>query len=555
MPQDAFTIKYVVKELSGLLTGGKISKITQYGKDSLTFIIYTSSGTVKLDMCFSARDARISLTDADRPAPAQAPAFCMLLRKRLQNAQITYVRQIPSERIAVFGFLCTSEFEREELTLYAELMGKYSNAVLVKDGVIAGALKTTAIGETTRRVLLTGAPYVLPAPQEKTDPEDLPALKKLFETACGDAADFIAANVKGIAYVTAADIAETFGGEVTAERLYGYVTDGKTDPCVVAEGGVYTDFKAKYSGAGRISFPTLLEAQKAYYDRILADRSFSDAVKKLGSALRSALKKQEKRLQLSLDKLIECRDAESARLKGELLTANIYAVPRGADSFEAVNYYDPEQGAVKIALDKTLSPSQNAQKYFRRYAKLKRTRETAEAMKGETEGRIAYLNSIEAHLNAAENFADLEEIAEELKEAHLLRDEGKKRAKKAQPVPFRTFSVDGFTIYAGRNNIQNDRLLKSVSPNDIWLHTQGYHSSHTVIASGGKSVPDRVLQAAAEICAYYSDGRGGAKIPVDYTERKHVKKPPASPAGFVTYTDYKTALVDPHDHKEERTDR
>ena len=117
MPQDAFTIKYVVKELSGLLTGGKISKITQYGKDSLTFIIYTSSGTVKLDMCFSARDARISLTDADRPAPAQAPAFCMLLRKRLQNAQITYVRQIPSERIAVFGFLCTSEFEREELTL------------------------------------------------------------------------------------------------------------------------------------------------------------------------------------------------------------------------------------------------------------------------------------------------------------------------------------------------------------------------------------------------------------------------------------------------------
>ena len=173
--------------------------------------------------------------------------------------------------------------------------------------------------------------------------------------------------------------------------------------------------------------------------------------------------------------------------------------------------------------------------------------------RGETKTRLDYLNSIISHLNAAERFDDFEEIKEELKADGLIKEQEKKK-KTVVTTPFRTFEKDGFTIYAGRSNVQNDRLLKSVSPSDMWLHTQNYHSSHVVILSGGKTVPDEVIKTAAEICAYYSDGRGGSKIPVDYTLRKFVKKPPKSNAGFVIYTDYKTALVNPDGHAELRKD-
>ena len=183
MPQDAFTIKYIAKELDSLLTGGKISRITQTGKDLLTFIIYTRKGTFKLEICLSAKGCRINITENDSAAPLVAPNFCMLLRKHLQNAQITRIGQKDNERIVFIDFNCTSEFELEKMTLYAELMGKYSNAVLVKDGVIVGALKTSAIGESTKRVLFTGVKYTLPEPQDKLAPDNYDQIKRAFNEA------------------------------------------------------------------------------------------------------------------------------------------------------------------------------------------------------------------------------------------------------------------------------------------------------------------------------------------------------------------------------------
>lgn len=549
MPQDAFTIRYVTEELRALLKGGKISKIVQPDRETLTLIIYTKKGTVKLDICLSARGCRISLSDCDKPVPKAAPGFCMLLRKHLANAEITDVAQIPFERIVCLDFDCTSEFERLKMRLYAELMGKYSNAVLTENGVILGALKTTAIGENTKRVLFPGVKYALPEPQDKILPNDLPALKSALAFAAGDMAEFISQRVKGVAYSTASDIAETYGKELTAEKLSSYLCGGDYSPCVTYVNGEANDFKAKCAAADKKDFPDILSAQKEFYDGLYKKSVFDDAKKELSGAVAAAEKKLEKRLQGINEKLLDCRDAETVRLKGELLTANIYAVRRGQDSFEAVNYYDEAGGTIKISLDRTLSPSQNAQKYFKRYAKLKRTQETVSAQKTETEQRLDYLSSIRAHISSAECISDLEETREELKKAGLIKETEKK--EKPKILPFRKFAIGGFTVLAGRNNIQNDRLLKHISAEDLWLHTRGYHSAHVAILSGGKNVPGEVLSAAAEICAYYSDGRGGTKVPVDYTKRKFVKKPPASNAGFVIYTDFETILVSPASHSEE----
>lgn len=554
MPQDAFTIRHVTNELCGLLTGGKISKITQPDRETLTFIIYTKKGNVKLDICLSARECRISLTDCDKPVPKAAPGFCMLLRKHLANAEITDVAQIPFERIVYLDFDCTSEFELTKMRLYVEIMGKYSNAVLTQNGVILGALKTTAIGENTKRVLFSGVKYVLPEPQDKIAPDDLPALKAALADAAGDMAEFISKNIKGVAYSTAADIAETYGESPTPEEICDYLCGEEYSPCITFENGEPNDFKAKCRFTEKKLFPDILSAQKEFYDGLYKKRVFGDGVKELLNAVSGYEKKLEKRLQTINEKLLGCRDAEAVRLKGELLTANLYAVSRGQESFEAVNYYDEKGGKIKISLDRSLTPAQNAQKYFKRYAKLKRTEETVTAQKAETEQRLDYILSIRAHICAAESLSDLQETREELKKEGLIKEVDPKKTKPAA-LPFRKFEIGGFTVLAGRNNIQNDRLLKHIQADDLWLHTQGYHSSHVAILTGGKAVPDGVLLSAAEICAYYSDGRGGTKIPVDYAKRKFVKKPPASDAGFVIYTDYKTILVNPESHSGENTEK
>lgn len=548
MPQDAFTIKYVAKELSALLCGGKISKITQPNKDLLTFIIYTRTGMVKLEICLSAKGCRVNLTEGDAPAPQVAPGFCMLLRKHLQNAEILKVECVDGERIVAFDFYCTSEFERAEMTLYAEIMGKYSNAVLVKEGVIVGALKTTAIGENTKRVLFTGTGYVLPEPQDKLQPDDLAGIDTALKYAGGDIAKFISEKIRGVSYSTALEIAETYGEKITAGDIVNYLTGGEISPCVTFIDGAPSDFKVRSVAAHKKEYFNVLSAQTAYYAAINAKNAFEEKKKKLAGALNSAVKKQEKRLAQDEQKLFDCKDAELVKLKGELITANIYAVQRGMDSFEAVNYYDEKSGKIKIALDRSLSPADNAQKYYKRYAKLKRTAENVERQKAETLAALDYLKSIDRHICAAESLDDLEETEEELKIIGLIKSDGRAKKKVDKPLPFRTFEVENFKIIAGRNNIQNDRLLKALSRGDIWLHTQNYHSSHVGIIREGREVPESVLRVAAEICAYYSDGKEGVKIPVDYTERAYVKKPPKAAAGFVIYTDFKTVTVDPNPH-------
>ncbi len=548
MPQDAFTIRYIADGLKSQLVGGKISRIIQPSRDSLTFIIYTGRGSVKLEACLSAQSPRLSITCGETNAPAAAPNFCMLLRKHLQNAQILDVVQPDFERIIYFDFKCTSEFTETTMRLYFEIMGKYSNAVLCENGVIVGALKTTAISESTKRVLFGGVKYCPPEPQNKLSPEDTEALAAALSGFGGDKVCFLSDNVKGICYATALEIVAYYGENPTAEQVKSFIFSDPAAPCIVYADGEPCDFKVRSKAEEQRLYPDVLSAQSAYYSFVTAKRNFTEKRTRLSSALNSAIKKSDKRLAQMRQKLDECRDMETVKLKGELLTANVYAVRRGDSKLEAINYYDENGGTVTIELDKTLTPSQNMQKYYKRYAKLKRTKLSVEEQLSEAEKQRDYLSCINAHICNAETVEDLEETEDELAALQIIKRAEKK--KKPAAPPYRSYNCDGFKILAGRNNIQNDRLTKSLAPDDLWLHTQKYHSAHVAVIARGRAVPDGVIKVAAEICAYYSDGRGGSKIPVDYTLKKYVKKPSAANAGFVVYTDYSTTLADPNKHTE-----
>lgn len=563
MPQDAFTLKFIARELSQVFVGGKISKINQPSKDVLSLLIYTHSGTVKLTCDLSAKYCRLSVGETcPEVNPEVAPNFCMLLRKHLQNAEVLAVEQVQLERVIRFDFKCFSEFEIANMSLYFEIMGKYSNAMLVKDGVIVGALKTASLETGARRVTLGGARYTLPASQGKAEQNNLTEIERAFEGKSGyvdgGTAKFIADKVAGVAYTTAEDIVALYGEEVTAEQVYTYLNEGEVYPCVIYNNGVAIDFKAKNSFGG-VRCESLLDAQREYYDYAVYKKKFEDEKRKLNSALSSAIKKVEKRLADLYDRLAECEKAEGVKLCGELITANIYAIERGMKSFEAVNYYDENCAKIKIALDPQLSPSQNAQRYYKKYAKLKRTEQTLTARKADEVARLEYLKTIESNLSLAENLTDLKETRDELVTLSLLPPPpklkgGKKGGAKKAESNYRQFEYDGFLIVCGRNNVQNDNLTKGLDGEDIWLHAKAYHSAHVGIILQGRKATDEVIKFASEICAYYSDARENGKVPVDYTFKKYVKKPKGAALGYFEYTNQKTILVAPCAHFEERRD-
>ena len=572
MPQDAFHIRRLAQELNTFLVGGRINRISQVNKDELTFIVYTGKTTVKLILSANASNARVCLSLTEKePAPV-APNFCMLLRKHLQNAEILEVRQHEFERIVELVVHCTTDFSECDRVLHCELMGKYSNVVLTEKGVILGALKTTALESENHRLLLAGVKYEYPAPQDKLSPFDGAGMRSRLQNYLSTHTDgwekeglslFLFENVAGLAMPTAREIVRRAaernqGADILSESaavpLWEFVGEfcqnEPNRPCLKMQNGGYADFFA-FPVAGGVETPSLCKAEDEFYTARESKKGFEDKKRKLETTVRNLKKKQTKKLQETLERLKDAEKAEEYRIKGELLTANLYRVEKGMKEVELENWYSPDMEKVKIALDATMPPSKNAQRYFKTYNKYKRAKEILTPMLQKEESEIDYTDSVGAAIAAAETELDLKEIETELIEMGLLRAPKERvgSKKKEQAIPFREYEHGGMKIYAGRNNIQNDRLLRAAAPEYIWLHTQKYQSSHVIFVTDGGQVRDETLLFAAEICAYYSDGKDGDKIPVDYCKRKFVKKPSKSKAGFVTYTDYKTVLVTPNGHK------
>ena len=574
MPQDAFHIRRLTAELNTFLVGGKINRISQVNKDELTFIIYTGKSTVKLILSTNASGARVCLSATEKePAPV-APNFCMLLRKHLQGAEVLAVRQHEFERIVEIDLHCTTDFSQSNRTLHCELMGKYSNIILTENGIILGALKISSLEDNTHRVLLAGAKYLYPAPQDKLSPFDGAGIRsrlEIFHSTHQEGVDsealsmWLFDNVSGLALPTAREIirrAEEKAGALplllspsSQAPIWTFVGEfclnEPNNPCLLEKNGSPVDFFA-FPVNGGTPVPSLCKAEDEFFTRRETKKGFDDKKRKLENTVRGLKKKQTKKLQETMERLKEADKAEEYRIKGELLTANLYRIEKGMASVELDDWYSEEGGTIKITLDTTLSPAQNAQRYFKIYNKHKRAKEILTPILEKEETELAYTDSVISAIVRAESAEDLKEIETEMMDIGLLRAP-KARAgakKKEEPIPFREYEYLGYKIYAGRNNLQNDRLLRLADTDDIWLHTQKYHSSHVIIAAQGGQVCDEVLLFAAEVCAYYSDGQSGDKIPVDYCKRKFVKKPNKSKAGFVIYTDYKTILVTPNAHKD-----
>ena len=557
MPQDAFHIKRLSAELDKLLVGGKINRISQVNKDELTLIIYTGKTTVKLIISTNATFARVCLSSCEKEPAAIAPNFCMLLRKHLQGAEILSIKQHGFERIIEITLLCISDFSQCERVLRCEIMGKYSNVVLTEKDVVLGALKTTALMDENHRVLFAGAKYVYPAPQDKISPFDGAGMRSLiagFEEMYPEGFDeealakHVFEHVQGLALPTAREIVRR--ANKVKMPLWAFIDEfclhEPCDPCVQYENGTAKDFFA-FKVAGGKEMPSLCKAEDEYYYSRESKKGFEDKKRKLESGARTLKKKASKRLQDVLERLREAEKAEENRIKGELLTANLYRMERGQKCIELETWYEPDGKTIKIALDSQLSPAKNAQKYFKIYNKQKRAKEVLTPMKEAEEKELDYADSVLALIAVSETDEDLKEIEKELIEAGLLK-EPKARAggkKKEEISSFREYEYDGMKILLGRNNVQNDKLLRLASPEDIWLHAQKYHSAHAIIITEGRQVRDETLLRAAELCAYYSSGRDSDKLPIDYCKRKFVKKPPRSRAGFVVYTDYKTVMVKP----------
>lgn len=572
MPQDAFHIRRLAAELNSCLQGGKINRISQVDKDELTFIIYTGKSTVKLILSANASNNRVCLSETEKEPAPQAPNFCMLLRKHLQGAEILRVRQYAFERIVEIDLFCRTDFSESVRTLHCELMGKYSNVLLTENGMLLGALKTTALEDSSKRILFAGAKYEYPVPQDKLSPFEgagmrltLKNFAKLHKNEWDEESlsVFLFERVAGLALPTAREIVrrailqngkDGVLSDDSEKPLWNFVREfceyEPCAPCLVKKESGYADFFA-FPVKNGIAQPTLWKAEDIFFTSRELAKGFEGKKRKLESAVKGLRKKLTKKLQDTAERLHEAENAEENRIKGELLTANLYRFEKGAAHIVVENWYDPDGGSMKIALDPTLSPAKNAQRYFKIYNKQKRAKEILNPMLEEERRELAYADGVLSTISLAEESADLKEIETELMQNGLLRAPKEKAGgkKKETVVPFREYEYGGFKIFVGRNNLQNDRLLKIAAPDDIWLHAQKYHSSHVIISVEGRQVRDEVLLFAAELCAYYSDGRDSDKLPIDYCKRKFVKKPSKSKAGFVVYTDYKTLLVKPNAHK------
>ena len=556
MPQDAFSLFAAAEELDSALKKAKINKITQPNKDEINMLVYTLSGSKTLTVSANAESCRVCFTRAEKSAPKVAPNFCMLLRKHLLGAVIESVKLVGYERIIAVTFACKNDFRENVVkVLYCEIMGKYSNLILTENGIILGCLKNAPLDVATTRLTLSGAKYTLPKPQDKADilcKEE--TVSRLSAFSGEDKEKFLFENVKGLSYATAAEAALKISPLKTPEEAYEklakFLLSPPLKPNIAGEGKLRDFYVADYvTVSGEKEFyPTVSEAADAFYSAKENKKAFDTKKKKLSDAVNGQIKKLNKKLQGEEEKIAEAEKLEVLKVKGDLILANLWRIKQGDKECVLENYYD-DMKPVKISLDVNLSPSKNAQKYYKKYAKDKRALEILVPEREKTKNALTYLSSVIYELSEAKEITDFDDVETELISAGLLPPI-KQKKKEIKESPFALYEYKGYKIKRGKNNLQNDRLTSRAFQGDTWLHTKGYHSSHVIVETKGEEIPKEVILVAAEICAYYSDAKEGNKIPVDYALKKFVKKPNGAKPGSVIYTDYKTCIVNPAPHEE-----
>ena len=564
MPQDAFTLKYLCAEFNEVFSNGKVNRIIQPSNDEIMLTVYTSKKcTKKMLINVNPSSPRISICNQEKDSPLTAPNFCMLMRKHLLSATILGVELVGFDRIVKIDFLsCGEFFDAVKKTLYIELMGRYSNIILTENAKILGGNRGINMFDNGVRPLIVGKEYVYPPVNDKKLPNDKDLINIFANINNDNIAEIICKNIQGIATSTAKEIEEKFLSKFNqnlsenfASELFNFINDylynTTKKPCVIVEDNLVKDVCVyPYNSTGEIiEFDYLFEAEDYYFEKKDNLKIFKSKFERLNGIINSAIKKAKKKLVSISSRENDALSAEENRLKGELILANIYRLKDGEKVCILDNYYDGSK--IEILLDERLSISKNAENYFKKYNKQKRTLDALKPQKEQAQKELDYFNSVSDEIALAENIFDLDLIKVELEKAGLIVEkQTTAKKKKEESVFYREYIVDGFIIKAGRNNAENDKLTFSSPQTDTWLHAKDYHSSHLIIESGGREIPEKVLTIASEICAYYSRGRDGGKTEVVYTLRKNVKKPPKSKLGFCTYDNYKSMVVSPKKHTE-----
>ncbi|MCD7954636.1 MAG: NFACT family protein [Lachnospiraceae bacterium] len=569
MALDGIVISNITAELSEKLTGARISKIAQPEADELLLTLKSPSKQYRLLLSASASLPLIYLTQTNKPSPMTAPNFCMLLRKHIANGRILRIWQPGLERIIHFeiehynemGDLCRKD-------LIIELMGKHSNLIFCDDtGMIIDSIKHVGAMTSSVREVLPGRPYFIAVTQEKADPlatsqeefyttvfaKPAPLAKAIYTSYTG-ISPLIAEEVCQEAGVESSQSARSFDELSMAhiyhvfERMIQEVKEKHFSPSIFYED---TDERTPvefsslpltlYENVRHFDSPSeMLEQYYAMKNTLTRIRQKSSDLRRIAT---TALDRCRKKYELQLKQLKDTEKRDKYRVYGELIHTYGYDVPPKAKSFEALNYYTGE--TITIPLDLTLTPQENAQKYFDKYGKLKRTFEALSELTQDTKTEIEHLESICAFLDMALAEEDLVQVREELTDAGYIRRRNAGKKVKITSRPYHYLSSDGCDIYVGKNNYQNDELtFRLASGSDWWFHAKGVPGSHVIVRAKGAMPSDATFEEAARLAAFYSKNRGADKVEIDYVEKKHVKKPSGAKPGFVVYYTNYSMMID-----------
>lgn len=568
MAFDGITIACLEKELKEELTGGRIYKIAQPEPDELLLTIKTPGGQKRLVLSASPSLPLVYLTETNKPSPLTAPGFCMLLRKHLQNGRIVNISQPGLERILEFTIEHLDELgDLCQKRLIVELMGKHSNIIFcTQEGKILDSIKHISSAVSSLREVLPGRDYFLPRTADKADPLTT-GREEFFALVFGQNRECYQAlylSYTGLSPFMAHQLCAKAGGncdlstaaltEEDKENLYvafvalmEEVKQGNFTPVILYENGRPTE----YSVLPPISWPgencrqcsslSLLLSQ--YYREKEALTRIRQKSVDLRKIVQTALERKIKKYDLQLKQMKDTQKRDTYKVYGELLTAYGYNASPGDKSILVNNYYTGED--LTIPLDPDLSAIDNAKKYFERYNKLKRTYEALSALTLQVKAEIDHLESISASLDIARREEDLSQIKEELTQTGYIHRKGNQKKPKFTSKPFHYLSSDGYHIYIGKNNLQNEELtFQFAAGNDWWFHAKGIPGSHVIVKSGSEEMPDRVFEEAGRLAAFYSRGRGQEKVEIDYTLKKNVKKPSGSKPGFVVYYTNYSLIID-----------
>lgn len=562
MPLDAVTVSALARELSDKIEGGRIDKIQQPEKDMLLISLRAKGENLRLVLAAGTGNARVHLTRGAFENPAEPPMFCMLLRKHLVGARIVSVTQPNFERMLVITLDTHDELGvQSEKKLIAELIGRSANVILVgADGRIIDCMRRMDFGGDALRRLLPGMIYRLPPAQDK---KAFFALESDARRAVISSADTTAPMDKwllnafsGLSPLIARELSYRCGGDYSllpdaADAIAEAVAAGELSPWLIKLDGAMRDYSfmavRQYGASAELEqYPSFSELLDAFYlnrDRAEQQRRRSHDLTKTVRTLRDRL---ARKLAAQREELKRTEGREDIRKMAELVTANIYRIKRGDRCVEVEDYYSPDCPRIKIKLDPLKTPQQNSAALFKEYNKLKAAEIHLTTLIAEGERQLDYLNSVMDELERAETERDLSDIRRELvATGYIRRAKGAKAERNAKPqAPYRFMTEDGFEVLVGRSNAQNDELtFKLARRTDMWLHVQKVHGSHVIVRCEGEALPARTLEQAASLAAFYSQGRDGGKLPVDYTMVKNVRKPSGALPGKVIYTEYKTLLA------------